>query len=152
MASLDGKYHFTPDDEMKASLAKRRELRQHAGEFLLAGGLLVGHADGELVEEERSALVDALEELFDDPETQLHRMSSPEHALAALESSMAWLKENGGERRERLYKHLAVIVAADGVLDDDEIRFMQNIALNLGLPLETATGIMHQAMKEAGLA
>ncbi len=152
MTEFDGRYHFTPDDEMKEALSRRRELRKYAGEFLLAGGLLAGHADGELVEEERDALIGVLGELFDDPDKQLHTMSSPEHALDSFDKAMDWLRDNGGSRCESLYKYLAVIVAADGVLDDDEIRFMQNVAVNLALPLEAATAILHEAMKEAGLA
>lgn len=152
MSTSAGKYHFTPDDEFREALARKRELKKNTGAFLLAGGLMAGHSDGELVEEEKAYLVQALESLFDDPEEEIARLSSPEDALEMMNTSMEWLRENDEDRCAMLYSHLAAIVAADGVLDDDEIRFMQNVAVGLGISLPDATALLHRAMQDAGLA
>jgi len=142
MNQRGGGYHFRPSADLKLELARRQELRQHARNFLLAGGLMAGHSDGELVLEEQEALIDALRELFDDPEGAIERLVSPEVALDLLQGSMAWLKDYGGERRMDLYRHLAAIVAADGVLAPDEARFMQNVAQGLGIPLDEALAVI----------
>jgi len=152
MTTSAGKYHFTPDEDFKEALLKKRELKKATGTFLLAGGLMAGHSDGELVEEEKAYLVGALDPLFEDPEKEIARLESPEEALAMMREAMEWLRVNDEERCELVYSHLCAIVAADGVLDDGEIRFMQNVANGLGIPLEEATALLHKAMQDAGLA
>jgi len=133
-----GRYQFKPTPEFREALDRRQELKRYSREFLLAGGLMAGHSDGELSAEEHDRLVEALGPLYDDPEGEIVRLESPVVALELLDASMAWLKEHGGDRRLELYRHLAAIVGVDGELDPDESRYMQNVAKGLDIPLNDA--------------
>jgi len=152
MKESAGAYHFTPDPELREDLSRRRALRKHTGGFLLAGGILAGHSDGALVDEEKAVLVVALEALFDDPAGELERLDSPERAVAMLEESIAWLRAHAGAKRAALYRHLALLVVADGVVADGEVRFMRNVAALLGLEADEASAVLRAAMNEAGIA
>ncbi|MCP4678184.1 MAG: TerB family tellurite resistance protein [Deltaproteobacteria bacterium] len=147
MTDTAGRYQIKPDDALLEELTKRRELRGMVKNFLLSGGLLAGHSDGELCGDERACLLLAMSSLFDDPEAALAELTSPEQAIAMLKESMAWLEENSAKERLPLYKYLAQIVAADGVLDRQETSFMQNVAKGLGVPSELARAIVLEAMK-----
>ena len=139
-----GEFQFRPSQELSEALANDRELTHHARNFLLAGGLMAGHSDGELVEEEQNYLLAVLAVLFDDPDGAIERIDSPETAIELLQSSMLWLEQHGGEAPLGLYKHLAAIVAADGVLDDNELRYLQNVARRLGIPDDEARDLLQQ--------
>ncbi len=147
MTDSPGRYQIKPDDALLEELSKRRALKAMVKKFLLSGGLLAGHSDGTLCGDERACLIQAMSDLFDDPETALAELTSPEQAIAMLEESMAWLEKNSAKERLPLYKYLAQIVAADGVLDPDETSFMQNVAKGLGVPSRLAKDIVMEAME-----
>jgi uncharacterized tellurite resistance protein B-like protein len=133
-----------PTPALKDELAESGEFTHHARNFLLAGGLMAGHSDGELVEEEQNYLLAVLAVFFDDPDEAIERIDSPETALELLQSSMLWLEEHGGDMRLELYRHLAAIVAADGVLDENELRYLQNVSQRLGIPGDDARDVLRQ--------
>lgn len=146
MSDQRGRYHISPTPELRDELARREELRLHARNFLLAGGLMAGHSDGELVDEEQDTLIEALASLCRDPAGEIERLDSPEVALDLLQGSMTWLAEHGGELRLELYIHLAAIVAADGRFDPGEAAYMQNVAQGLGIPLDEAHEIIKREL------
>lgn len=150
MSDQNDTLKLEPTPEFKSELAHNRELTHHARNFLLAGGLMAGHSDGELVEEEQNYLLAVLAVLFDDPRGAIERIESPETAIELLESSMLWLEHNGGDTRLELYRHLAAIVAADGVLDDNELRYMQNVAKRLGISNDDARDLLQQQFADPG--
>jgi len=142
MSYQDDKYKLQPTPELAGELDEDRQLRHHARNFLLAGGLLAGHSDGDLSVEEQDRFVEALTEYFDDPDDVVERIDSPDVAIELLKSSMMWLERSGGDHRLELYRHLAEIVAADGALDPMELRYMQNVAKGLGIPQAEAKAVI----------
>jgi uncharacterized tellurite resistance protein B-like protein len=149
MSDRADEQHLEPSPALRAELARNQELKHHARNFLLAGGLMAGHSDGELSAEEQEYLLGVLAGLFDDPGGAVDRLDSPAVAIELLESSMTWLEQHGGAHRVELFRHLAAIVAVDGVLDPNELRYMQNVAERLGIPQTDARAALEQELTGA---
>lgn len=133
------------DNTLLYAMESNPTLKTYAGNFLLYGGVLAGHADGRFDTEEFTYLADALRPCFDQPETMIEAITSPEMAVSSLEETMDWLNKNGTHVRENLLACLAGIVAADHVLQQEELRFIQNVANGLGIPKEQGQQILSNA-------
>lgn len=122
-------------------------LEVHARDFLIAGGLLAACADGEEVTEEQwKLLVHFLVPLTSDPEAQLDRVESRSAAEQMLTNNAAWLRENAGEERFVLFRHLAHMVAVDGRLHPGEHEFMLEAAQQLEIPSKAANELIHEVL------
>ena len=141
-------YRLAEDTELLHALVADNALKEHAGNFLLYGGVMAGHADGQLGEEEIAYLADALSPIFEDARGIILSIDSPEYALQFLEASIVWLRGNAGLVRNDLIRCLSGIAAADDVLDPDERRFVQNMAERLGVPSQVALEILEGAFLE----
>jgi uncharacterized tellurite resistance protein B-like protein len=128
------------------SMSKRRELGETISQFLLSAGMMAGNSDGVFSEEERTCLAESLCNLFADPQTKIEELSTSNEANQMLEKSMSWLKDNAGEGKFVLYGQLAKVVAADGVLKDEEQAFMGGIAEGLGISQERADDIIRETL------
>jgi len=122
-------------------------LEVHARDFLIAGGLLAAYADDEEVTGEQwKLLVQLLVPLTSDPEARLEQVESREEAEAMVTENAGWLRENAGEERFTLFRHLAHMVAVDGRLHPGEAEFMIKIAALLDIPVKAATETVHEVL------
>ena len=118
-----------------------------ARDFLLAGGVLVGHADGQgFSEEESAALVEVLVKFFADPEGEMARITSEEQARELMRRSATWLREQAGEERFDLFRYLARIAAVDGVLAGQEEAVLLEAAELLGIPATVARNLLYEVL------
>jgi len=138
-------------DEAVAALAKLMDaevsepLPAAARDFLLSAGLLAACAGGaEISNDQYDLLVNLLLPLSADPEAQLARVESAEHAETLLSEAIAWLSQNAGEERYTLFRQLAHMVAVDGVLSPPEEQFMHGIAERLGIPPKAARQALYE--------
>ena len=141
-------YDITTDVELLRHLEAHRDLRETAGRFLLFGGLLAGHSDGRLDDSERNYLSESLSPFMEDTESQIDAATDPEAAVAGFGEAMAALRARGGEICKDMFRVIAALVAADGVLDPDELKFMRNVAAGLGVPSEVARDILTRAFRD----
>ena len=119
--------------------APTKPIERHGRDFLISGGLLVGHSDeGGFSEDESKMLVEMLLPITADPEASISQVQSVAKAKEMLISSAAWLKENAGEERFTVYRYLAMIAAADGTLHPGEESFLNEVAGLLGIPAAVA--------------
>ncbi|MBN2344364.1 MAG: TerB family tellurite resistance protein [Deltaproteobacteria bacterium] len=150
MAAQKGQYKLSEDNSLLCTLELNPTLKTYASNFLLYGGILAGHSDGRFDLEELAYLSDALSPLFDSPEELIRGMGSPETAVASLDETMDWLKENGDDVNHDLLRCLTGIVAADHVLRPGELRFIQNISNGLGISSEDGKQILEDAFRAMG--
>lgn len=128
-------------DEEVVKLAKlmdyqpAEDLEIHSRNFVLAGGLLIGHADGEgFSSEEQSQLVDMLLPVMTDPVTEIARITTIDQAKRLMAESAEWLKENAGEERMVLIRMLARVAAVDCVMHTNEETELRRAADLLDIP------------------
>ncbi|MCC7541343.1 MAG: M48 family metalloprotease [Deltaproteobacteria bacterium] len=121
----------------------------NAREFLLAGGMLVANADFEaMADSEWQALVELLLPLSADPEREVGRIESREHAEEILERSAAWLRDNAGSERYELLRGLAHVAAADGKLSVPERELLRHVAEKLDIPARAADQIAFETLAD----
>lgn len=147
MVTRKGQYLLSEDNSLLCTLELNPTLKTYASNFLLYGGILAGHADGHFDLDELSYLSEALNPLFDSPEALIKGMGSPEMAVASLNETMDWLRENGDSIKHDLLRCLTGIVAADHVLRSGELKFIQNISKGLGIPSEEGKQILTDAFQ-----
>lgn len=140
-------------DEQVVNLSKLMDYQPsepfeiHGRDFLLAGGLLVGHADDDgISKEEQSMLVDMLLQFMADPEEEIARITTTEKAKQLMAGSAEWLKANAGEERFTLIRMLARIAAVDGKIHADEEKELERAADLLGVPWRVARRHVYEVL------
>jgi hypothetical protein len=120
----------------------------HARDFLIAGGLLVGKAEGlGLDAAQQEMLVRWLLDWTSDPERLLSQVESIEQAEDMLTDAGAWLRDNSGEERYKLFSALAHLCAIDGEINDTERGLLISLAEYLGIPESTANEKLYEAVR-----
>lgn len=122
------------------------ELGIHARDFLLAGGLLAAHADGDVGEDEQQAVTKLLLQVTGDPEAHFQRITSAKQAEELLADACKWLREHAGQERYGLFGQLCHVVAIDGVLTEQETTFMLSVAKQLDIPPKAAKETLHEVL------
>jgi hypothetical protein len=123
------------------------DLDVHARDFLVAGGLLAGHADGKGMDrEEYDALIELLVPMSSHPEALVARIETPEQAQELLAKSMAWLRQNGGPAVFDLFGRLAHLVSLDGRILGKEEEFLMHVAEGLGIPRKQANECLYSVL------
>jgi uncharacterized tellurite resistance protein B-like protein len=108
-------------------------------DLIIAGGLLVAHADREQISrEEINLLIDMLLPLVEDPEEELAKIQTLAQAEDLLARSANWLRENAGREKFNMFAMLANLAAVDGVLKGNEESLLLRIAPMLGIPENAA--------------
>lgn len=129
----------------------------HERDFLLAGGLILSHLDGDedLPEEDRTALVELIGGFSSDPEAHLKRISTLDQAQGMLTKASAWISENAGPERYGHFSKLVDIAVRDKVVDPLEREFLIEVAHRIGIPetfvdreLERAVGALARSRAE----
>ncbi|MDW8345191.1 MAG: M48 family metallopeptidase [Verrucomicrobiae bacterium] len=127
--------------------APRQPIEIHGRDCLVAGGLLVGHADqAGFSEEEANLLIEMLLPVCSDPEVALSQIETVEQATEMLQRSASWLKDNAGEERFVVYRYLVLIAAVDGALHPGEEAFLMELARLLGIPQPVARKEIYQIL------
>ena len=141
-------------DAEVAELAKLMERKpatpeeRHKLNYLLAGGLLVGHCDGQgLGEREQDLLIEMLLPLTSDPEAALAELTTVAQAEALLAESAAWMKDNAGELKFKGFRCLCLIAAAEG-MTEDELELLHRIAGQTGIPPKAARELIHEIITQ----
>lgn len=115
--------------------APGKPLDIHSRNFLVAGGLLMGHADDEgMSDAEAELLIDLLLPITPDPEAALAEVRDAAHARELLASSAAWMKENAGEERFICLRYLMLIAAVNGSIHPGEEALLMEVSEMLGIP------------------
>ncbi len=129
-------------------LEARSEQAIHARDFLVAGGLLVAHADGDttLPDYKRNLLIDLISPFTDDPEGHLRVIRTREDAEVMLRRSVTWIGENLGEERYELFALLIDLVAATGIIDEGERVLLISLAEGLAIPPRVVEDFLRKAL------
>jgi hypothetical protein len=123
------------------------ELDVNVRDFLVAGGLLVTHVDGDPAsDQQRLVLLLALLHLCADPEATVGSVASSSEAVEMLDRSAKWLLENAGDEGFTAFIQLAHIAALDGDLHPEEEALMLEIAGKLGISQKRAEEILYDAL------
>ena len=122
------------------------DLAVRARDFLVAGGLLAAHVDGNPDDEQMELIIKLLLQVTGDPEAHLENVRDVEHAEQMLEDACAWLTANAGQERFALLGQLAHVVARDGKLTPREQEFMLAVGSMLGIPERAAREILHDVL------
>ena len=118
----------------------------HKLNYVLAGGVLVGHADDRgLGEREMQMLIEMLLPLTSDPEEAIASITTVAQAEQMLAESAAWMKENTGEQRFHGFRYLCIIAAAEGMTDGEE-QLLYRIADLTGIPRKAADDLIHETL------
>ncbi|MEI6781421.1 MAG: M48 family metallopeptidase [Verrucomicrobiota bacterium] len=118
----------------------------HKLNFVLAGGVLIGQADGKgLGEDESRYLVEMLMPLTSDPEESIAGITSVAQAEKMLAESAAWIKENTGEVRFNGFRYLCIIAAVEGMTLGEE-HLLYRIAEMAGIPRRAAGDLIHEVL------
>ena len=124
------------------------EAQVHARDFLVAGGLLAGAAEGlGLDDAQHEMLVRWLLDWSSDPERLLAQVTSIEQAEEMLTAAGAWLAKNSGEERYKLFSALARLCAIDGEINETERGFLMSLAEYLGIPESAAADKLYEAQR-----
>lgn len=127
--------------------APGKPLEIHGRNFLVAGGLLIGHADEQgLSDEEGEMLIDMLLPITPDPEAALAEVKSTAQAREMLTNSAAWMKDNAGEERFTCLRYLTLIAAVDGTIHSGEETLLLEVAEMLGIPQAVARKEMYEIL------
>lgn len=104
--------------------------------FILAGGLITAHMDGddELSESEREHLVGLLLPFSDDPEALLSGLETADQASDLLISSGEWLANNIGPERYEIMQKLISVALQDDIATEGEMEFLGNAGSLLQIP------------------
>ncbi len=120
----------------------------YARDFLVAGGLLAGRAEGlGLDAAQHEMLVRWLLDWSSDPERLLGQVETLEQAEEMLTVAGAWLRENSGEERYNLFSALAHLTAIDGEVNEAERAFLMSLADYLGIPESAANDKLYEAIR-----
>lgn len=131
---------------MDFEVTRPEEIR--ARDFLISGGLLAAYADDKgVTDDQYQLLIEILLPLASDPERTIAELSSAEEAQEMLLSSAAWLRDNAGEERFRLFSALAHLTCLDGELHPAEKEFLLHVAELLGIPEKSATRSMYEILQ-----
>ena len=118
----------------------------HKLNYVLAGGVLMGHADGQgLGQRELEVLVEMLMPLASDPEEAIAGITTVAQAEQMLADSTAWMRENTGELRFNGFRYLAIIAAAEGMTPGEE-QLLYRIAEMTDIPRKAADGLIHEVL------
>ena len=118
-------------------------------DLLVAGGMLVAQAGGgEITHDEWNVLVHLLLPFSADPESEVDRVRSAEHAEEVLRESAAWLCANAGEERFDALRMLANVGAIDGSYDAEELAALRRIATLLEVPSKSAEAILYETLSD----
>jgi hypothetical protein len=119
----------------------------HKLNYVLAGGVLIGHSDGAgLGDRELQLLIEMLLPLAGDPEEAIASLTTVPQAEELLASSAAWLREHAGAEKFAGFRYLCLIAVAEG-LTAGEQELLNRIADLTGIPRKAAGEILHEAMK-----
>jgi hypothetical protein len=118
----------------------------HTLNYVLAGGVLVGHADSRgLGEREMQVLIEMLLPLTSDPEEAIAAITTVAQAEQMLAQSAAWMKENAGEVKFHGFRYLCIIAASEGMTTGEE-QLLYHVAEMTGIPRNVARDLIHEAM------
>jgi Zn-dependent protease with chaperone function len=118
----------------------------HKLNFVLAGGVLIGHADGDgLGEQEMQLLLEMLMPLTSDPEESITSITTVEQAERMLAESALWIKENTGDLRLKGFRYLCIIAIAEGMTPEEE-KLLYRIAEMAGIPRKAARDMIHEIL------
>jgi hypothetical protein len=118
----------------------------HKLNYVLAGGMLVGNADGRgLGEREMQVLVEMLMTLTSDPEEAIASITTAEQAEQLLAESASWMKENAGELKFHGFRYLCIIAASEGMTEGEQ-QFLYRVAEMTGIPKKVAEDLLHEVM------
>jgi hypothetical protein len=150
--SATGQTKLDQVDAEVSELAKLMERKPsdseaiHKLNYVLAGGVLVGNADGQgLGEIEGQMLVEMLLPLTSDPEEAIAEIKTAAQAEQLLAESAAWMKENAGEMKFSGFRYLCIIAAAEG-LTQCETDLLYRIAEMSGIPQKVAGELIYEIM------
>jgi Zn-dependent protease with chaperone function len=118
----------------------------HKLNYVLAGGVLIGHADGRgLGDREMQILIEMLMPLTSDPEETIASITTSAQAENMLAESAAWMRENTGELKFHGFRYLCIIAAAEGMTPGEE-QLLYHIAEMTGIPRKAAGDLIHEVM------
>lgn len=118
----------------------------HRLNYLLAGGVLVGHCDGEgLSERELLMLTEMLLPLTSDPEEAIAGITTVAQAEQLLAESAEWMKENAGELKFIGFRYLCIIASAEGMTPAED-QLLHRIAAMSGIPPKAASEVIHDIL------
>jgi len=118
----------------------------HKLNYLLAGGVLIGHADEQgLGDMEGQMLIDMLLPFTSDPEEAIAEIKTVVQAEQMLAESAAWMKENAGELKFNGFRYLCIIAVSEG-MTQGETDLLYRIAEMTGIPEKAAGEIIHEIM------
>ena len=120
----------------------------HARDFILAGGLLVAHADGSEVDRDQwELLVDQLLPYVQDPEGALAGFSSLEELERLFGETAEWLRDHAGSERFGLFNVLCHLAAVDGEIHPGEREFLYGAADLIGIPRKAASEALYDVLR-----
>ena len=74
-------------------------------------------------------------------------MPCVEQAEDMLTDAGAWLRENSGEERYKLFSALAHLAAINGEIEEDEQNFLMSLTEYLGIPESAANDKLYEAKR-----
>ena len=120
----------------------------HARDFILAGGLLVAHADGQEVGQDQwELLVDQLLPYVPDPEGALAGFESFEELEQLFGETAEWLREHAGSERFGLFNVLCHLAAVDGEIHPGEREFLYGAADLMAIPRKAASEALYDVLR-----
>lgn len=141
-------------DQEVSDLAKLMERKPsdpeefHKLNYVLAGGVLVGHSDDNgLGERELGCLIEMILPLASDPEESIASITTVAQAEQMLAESAAWMKENTGEIRYTAFKYLCIIAVVESMTPAEE-QLLHRIAEMTGIPRRAADEIIHEVITQ----
>ncbi len=118
----------------------------HKLNYVLAGGVLVGHADENgLGDHEMQCLIEMLMPLTSDPEESIASITTVAQAEQMLAESAAWMKENTGELKYNGFRYLCIIATVEGMTAGEE-QLLYRIAEMTGIPRKAAGELINESM------
>ena len=82
-----------------------------------------------------------------DPEKLLIAVENIEQAEEMLTNAGAWLRENSGEERYKLFSALAHLCAIDGEFKEGQQEFLMSLAEFLAIPESAANDKLYEAKR-----
>ena len=118
----------------------------HKLNYILAGGMLVGHSDDQgLGQVESQAFIEMLLPLTSDPEEAIASIKTVAQAEEMFAASAAWMRENTGELKFNGFRYLAIIAALEGMTPEED-KLLHRMAEMTGIPRKAAADLIHEIM------